>query len=128
MRGRDQGYTILEALCAFAILALLFTSLFGMSAVPLRAADRALTMTEATLFAESKLQEVASLRSPLHESDYGTAVGGALQWRLDAHVIPQLSSAQGLLLQDVRLVVSWQSADGDRDLTFTTRHLGATRQ
>ena len=60
IRGRQRGFTLLEVLVAFTILALIFGALFEVFAGGLTAARQGESYTRAILLAQSKLAEVTA--------------------------------------------------------------------
>lgn len=76
---RRRGFSLLEVLAAFVILALVATALFQMFSGALTNAAAADDWSRAVLFAESRLS-LAANAEPLVESDDGGNEEGGLRW------------------------------------------------
>ena len=125
MSTREEGFTILEALVAFAILAAVLCALYEVSATSLRLIGESSDARRAAMLAQSKLDEIAAIRMPLPPSSGGTFSGSDVTWRMEARDLPSLrAGASSLHLQSVRLTLGWP---GGRPLVVETRHLGADR-
>ena len=79
-RHRTAGFSLLEVLAAFVILALVATALFRLFSGSLSNASAAEEWSRALLLAESQLDLAASAQ-PLKEStERGTDSTGTIQW------------------------------------------------
>lgn len=77
----QHGFSVLEVLVAFIIVALVVTALFQLFGGALRNASGAGDWTRALLVAQSRL-ELAASAQPLREaSDAGTEPDGRIAWR-----------------------------------------------
>lgn len=86
---RSSGFSVLEVLVAFIIVALVVTALFELEGGALRNASGADEWTRALLVAQSRLELEAST-TPLREaSDAGVEPDGKMAWR--ASVTPYIS-------------------------------------
>lgn len=127
MRADDSGFTIVEALVAFAILSVVLMSLYGASGTALHSVGRAQNVDEALLLARSKLAEIAAKGTVVSETSGGAFAGTDKRWKLDAKDIdPQDEGA--LRLQEIHLEIMWQEDGSDRSLAVATRHLGRALQ
>jgi Tfp pilus assembly protein PilV len=125
MTAREQGFTIFEALVAFAILASVISALYAVSATSLRLIGESDRTEQAAMLAQSKLDELASIRSPLPAVETGTFAGGDVAWRVEARDLPSSKAGPTAFhLQAVKLILSWP---GSRPLVVETRHLGTSR-
>jgi general secretion pathway protein I len=75
-----RGFSLLEVLAAFVILALVATSLFGLFSGALGNASAADDWSRALLVAESRLALVAESRPLVEGSGEGTEDDGKLRW------------------------------------------------
>jgi len=128
MNGQ-AGYTILEALCAFAILSFVLVALYEAGGIALRSLDSATAMDRVSLLAQSKLDELASVRDPLPKNAEGSFPGERVRWRYETEEIAPATAGSGSPshLQSVRLVLSWQQGLATRSLAIETRHFGMER-
>ena len=129
MQRGDSGYTVLEALVAFAILSVVLVSLYGAGGTSLLGVDRATRLQSVALLAQSKLDEIAATRALLPESSRGAFANSDVSWKIDAQpALRSQNDTSPLRLQDVHLVMTW--SEGTRTETFDlrTRHLGTVRQ
>ncbi len=80
-KRRTGGFTLLEVLVAFTILAIALTALIQAFSQGLRASTVAEERATAVLVARSKLAEVGS-SIPLEESEQSGGLESGLDWRL----------------------------------------------
>ncbi|HEY1326611.1 MAG TPA: type II secretion system minor pseudopilin GspI [Casimicrobiaceae bacterium] len=75
------GFSLLEVLVAFVILALVVTALFGLFGGALRNASTAEDWSRALLVAESRLAEASSTQPMREGSASGTEANGRITWQ-----------------------------------------------
>src|SRR5512132_1263293 len=138
-RGRPRvkqaaGFSLLEVLVAFVILALVATALFRLFSGALVNAGAADDYSRAALVAQSVLDEASS--PPLREgAKDGTADDGRIKWvaQITPYVAPNVppeleAASQGLPIRLWRIVVdvTFNGANGAaRTITLATMRLGA---
>ena len=133
----EGGFSLLEVLVAFVILALVGTALFRLFGASLNNASLADEYSRAVLYAESQLA-AATVETPLRErSDQGASDDGRYAWstKVEPYALPgatadQERMAQMLPLRPWRLTVtvSWPGDFGSqRSLSLSTVRL-ATKQ
>jgi general secretion pathway protein I len=136
-RTRAAGFSLLEVLVAFVILALVGTALFRLFGASLNNASLADEYSRATLYAESRLA-AAAVETPLREgSDQGASDDRRYAWstKVESYAPPGATAdqervAQMLPLRPWRLTVtvSWPGDFGSqRSLSLSTVRL-AIRQ
>jgi general secretion pathway protein I len=138
-RRLDAGFSLLEVLVAFVILALVATALFRLFSGALTNAGAATDYSRAAMVAQSALEEASM--PPLRESTKeGSADDGRVTWlaQIDRYhppgVSPELEEAsEGLPIGLWRIVVdvSFTGPNGaPRTITLATTRVGAkeTRQ
>jgi general secretion pathway protein I len=129
-RNRTAGFSLLEVLAAFVILALVATALFRLFSGSLSNASAAEEWSRALLLAESQLDLAASAQ-PLKEStERGTDSTGTLQWETSIvaysppDTTPDVERAAELLgtrLLRVTTEVKFPAAvKGERTVTLST--------
>jgi general secretion pathway protein I len=129
MSRSDDGYTLLETLVAFAILATVLVALYAASGTAVRLVDGDTHMRLAALLAQSRLDEIEASHDPLPMSQAGAFAGSGISWRVEARDLPgSAAGLSALRLQDVKLTLSWPQGAGAATLVIVTRHLGAVRQ
>jgi general secretion pathway protein I len=132
-RRRTAGFSLLEVLAAFVILALVATALFRLFSGSLANASAAEEWSRALLLAESQLDLAASAQ-PLKEStERGTDSTGSIQWetRVVAYAPPdagpdaeRAAELLGTRLLRVTTEVKFPGAvKGERTLSLTTVRL-----
>jgi general secretion pathway protein I len=134
-RGRAGGFSLIEVLAAFVILALVGTALFRIFAGALGNASLSDEYSRATLFAESRLAS-PGVETPLREGkQQGTSEDGKYAWTSSIQPYrppgstPDLDAAADLMplrLWRIAVSVSWPgSAGSDRSIALATVRLAA---
>ena len=124
--SRREGFTLLESLLAFAMLALVLTVVFG-SLSRLMLADRRADLTRRTLqMAQSKLNEFG-ITQPLSPGRVKGELDGGFQW--DATVRAMTNEPKGLLQGFwVEVRVSAPQSAGQPAVSATLTTLKLARQ
>jgi general secretion pathway protein I len=114
--GRQRGYTLIEVIVAFALLALALTVLLGSLTNAARQVHWADGASRATLYAQSLLDQ-AGVGVPLQEGTRnGSFENERYRWTMDVrpHVEPNAatitSTADGAQMFEIELDVAWGSA------------------
>jgi len=132
---RQLGFSLLEVLVAFVILALVATALFGLFGGALRNASASEEWSRALLVAQSRLAEAANVQ-PLREGTMaGTEPDGRISWQAvvapyvapDANAdLERASETMTTRLFRVTVDLRYAGDDGrDRTLSLSTVRLGA---
>ena len=116
---REAGFTLLEALIAFAIAALALSALLQGALAGLRATQAASRTEEALARARSRLAALEA--APVAPADRRGDDGGGFAWRL--RVVPVQTSG-GLTLYGVTVAVGWRDGDTPREVRLETQRLG----
>ncbi len=125
----DSGFTIVEALTAMAILAVALVGLYDAGADALNASNHVAKVDRAMLFAQSKLEELALIRTPLPAHDEGEIAESGFQWKLAAEEVPGSRLAlETQVLQSVTLEVNWRDGLNQQSLSVEARHLGVANR
>ena len=121
MRG-ERGFTLIETLVAFAILAVVLVSLYEAMGTGLRGFDRASRADEALLIAQSQLDRLSAQHVLTADLMSGAVEGTPYRWRVDAppatEAEPERLRVSPLRLQRVRLVVSWVDVGRTREIAI----------
>jgi general secretion pathway protein I len=128
-----SGFSLLEVLVAFVILALVGTALFRLFGASLNNASLADEYSRATLYAESRLATAAA-ETPLRErTDQGASDDGRYAWstKVEAYALPGATADQERMAQMVPLrpwrltvTVSWPGDfGGQRSFSLSTVRL-----
>jgi general secretion pathway protein I len=131
---RARGFSLIEVLVAFVILALVATALFRLFSASLNNASAAQEWSRALLVAESRLDAMAAAQ-PLREAfEHGSDAAGRIQWESrvtpfePADVDPDLERAsENLAMRLFRIVVEvkFEGSDGrTRTLSLATMRMG----
>jgi general secretion pathway protein I len=132
-RSRSAGFSLLEVLVAFVILALVGTVLYRLFGASLNNAGLGDEYSRAAVYAESRLA-TAALDLPLREtSDQGTSDDGRYTWssKVENYVPPGTTADQDRLAQllpmrlwRLTVTVTWPGAPGsERSLAISTVRL-----
>ena len=130
LRSWQTGFSLLEVLVAFVILALVGTTLFRLFGASLNNASAADEYSRAAIYAESRLA-LAAVDYPLHEAnDQGTSDDGRYAWssRVEPYVAPGTTDDQARLAQllpmrlwRVSVTVAWPGEGGNqRSISLST--------
>ena len=132
---RERGFSLLEVLVAFVILALVGTALFRLFSGALGNASAADDYSRAVLVAESVLAEAASVQPLREATQQGTVDDGRIEWstRVTPYTAPgvspdteRASESLPLKLFRVSAEVSFPALDGrKRTLALATTRLAA---
>jgi general secretion pathway protein I len=131
----EGGFSLLEVLVAFVILALVGTALFRLFGASRNNASLADEYSRATLYAESRLA-TAAVETPLRErSDQGASDDGRYAWstKVESYIPPGMTADQERLAQmlPVRLwrltvTVTWPTdVGGQRTMVLSTVRLAS---
>jgi general secretion pathway protein I len=116
----ERGFTLVEALIAFAILAIVLVALYETMGTSVSGIGRAGRLDEAVLIAESRLAEIEALRTAPQGEVEGSVEGTAYRWRIepvaDATPEPPEFAASPLRLQKIKLRVLWREGEVKREV------------
>lgn len=119
--GGPRGFTLLEVLIAFAILAIALGAILQSFSQGLRTMSQAERYVQATLLAESKLAEVGA-SIPLEEGEYSGAGGEDTAWRVDIRPYEddaaRIGDLEVIRLYRVEVEVSWEGGVPARIVTL----------
>ncbi len=107
--GRDRGFTLIEVLVAFAILAFTLAAAYGVFADASRAVASGERYGVALALAETRLAEVdAATADDVWDSE--GEFGGAYRWRVETRALPD-GPAENVQLVPVAVsvTVTWES-------------------
>lgn len=125
----ERGFTLIEALMAFAILAVVLVALYEAMGTGLKGFDRAATNEAALLAAQSQLDALAAMPALGQKTLSGTIDGTPFRWRAtqlrDAAGEAEHLRSSPLRLQRLRLVVSWTEGGAERSLAVEKTFLVA---
>ncbi|HVE48752.1 MAG TPA: type II secretion system protein [Casimicrobiaceae bacterium] len=132
---RQRGFSLLEVLAAFVILALIATALFQLFSGALANAGASSEWSRAILVAESRLAAAANAVPLVETTDQGTDDDGRIRWQSRTSVweptdvepeLLKISEAMTTRLYRVEVDVRFPGLAGsDRSLTLSTLRLAA---
>ena len=120
--NRSRGFTLLELLVAFVILALSLGVLLGIFSAGLRNTGMAADYTRAVALAESRLAELG-VTSPLAPGSTEGIHGERFRWRSEVVELDPAAGAEGFdtaRLYRAEVEVSWDSLLGLRTVSLAT--------
>jgi general secretion pathway protein I len=118
----EAGFTLLEALIAFAILAIALAGLLQGALAGLRATQAAGRMEEALARARTRLAALEAM--PIVPGDQRGDDGGGFAWRM--RIVPE-ARAGGLTLYAVTVAIGWRDGGTPREVRLETQRLGPAR-
>ena len=117
----QRGFTLIETLIAFAILAVTLTALFQTAGTSLRGIDTAAEQGRAVLAAQSQLDRILALKR-MPELKTGTVSNSPFTWQLEeisSTKLPanleSLTSARPVF---IRLTVRWNTPRGGKAVSI----------
>ncbi len=126
---RRRGFTLLEVLVAFAVLAVALGVAFEIFAMGLRGARSADALTRAVLIAESRLARVGVETELTPGESEGETDDGTL-WRIEIHDQPAEDGDEERtvtpslpVLRDIIVTVSWGDAASRQSFVLRTSRL-----
>lgn len=121
MRRGEAGFSLLEVLVAFAILALSLGVLMDIFGGGLNNLDQSASYTRAVLVAQSRLAEFGAT-TPLRPGHDEGSIDQTYHWRADVTELQR--SAFGAALYGIHLEVLWGSESRPRKVTLDTMRIG----
>lgn len=118
----ERGFTLIETLVAFAILAVTLTALYASLGTGMRALERAGNAEDAALLAQSKLEEVRIARTLPDEAVSAMFDGTPYRWTLMPVTEPPDPNAPtaAVVPRHLRLSIAWQEDGRTRHLDVDT--------
>ncbi len=126
-RRRSGGFTLLEVLVAFTVLAISLGVLFEIFSTGMRASRSAEQYTRATLLAESKLAAIG-IEVALEEGETTGEYGDGYDWRVTVRPYgvdgPEAEGvAPPIEAYEVVVTVAWGQGSRERSVSLTTLRL-----
>ncbi len=126
---RQRGFTLLEVLVAFAVLAVALGVAFEIFATGLRGARSADALTRAVLIAESRLARIG-VETELTPGESEGETDDGTRWRIDIHDQPaedgddeRVVTPSLPVLLDIIVTVSWGEGAGRQSFVLRTSRL-----
>ncbi len=120
------GFTLIEVLVAFAVLAVSLGVVFQIFSTGTRASRAAEAYTHATLLAESKLAAVG-VEEPLEDGERTGEFDNGFRWRLAVRPYrldgQERDGAAALLAYEIGVTVLWHDGGGPKSVSLTTLRL-----
>jgi general secretion pathway protein I len=125
----DQGFTLIEALVAFVILALGLQAALHVFSGNRRQAEFAQSQRTATMLAQSTLDAIGA-ELPLQRATRAGDLDGGFHWRvvIDEYVDPADGRPVNIAAYNVAVSVSWGKAAPNETVTLRTLRLAPKSQ
>ena len=125
---RDSGFTLLEALIAFAIAALALAALLPMTFDSAARSERATATRVAVMHAESKLAAIGR-ELPLAPGETSGSIDNRYRWsaRIEPAALGPSADGPGFESYDVLVRVLWGDAKNPRSVILRTLRIGPKR-
>ncbi|MDP2827034.1 MAG: type II secretion system protein [Sulfuricellaceae bacterium] len=120
-----RGFSLLEVLVAFVVLALTLSVLMRIFSGGARNAMLANDYSRAVLIAESKLEAVG-IEFPLSAGGASGEVDEKFGWQLSAQLLPDTAPVQGAVangLYQVEVSVTWDESGKQRAISLSSQRL-----
>lgn len=117
---RQSGFTLVEVLIAFAILAVVMVALYEAAGTGLRSFEAAASVERAVLVAQSRMDRIVAQRQ-LPAEAAGTVDGTPFTWQVDVLPLPEgygELKPQSARLQLIRLRIRWPGNQGQRSVAI----------
>jgi len=128
LRNDSKGFTLIEVLVAFAILALTLMVLLQVFGTGLRTVDASERSLMATMLARSLLDDLGA-ETPVVPGERSGEIGEGYRWRMEIvpsrTIAPVRSGDQSQVPYEVRVEVSW---NGRPVTSLTTLRVAAQPQ
>lgn len=124
-RGRQKGFTLLEVLVAFIVFVLIFGAVLDALGMALRNTRRSAEVSEAALWAQSKLDAIGTIEELEDGSDRGE-FNRQFRWQLDIRKqeVPRTDGLSAdsfpVELYRVDLAVTWGEGNQRKEQHFVT--------
>lgn len=132
MRARQQGFTLLEVVIAFVVLALVLTSAFQVFSSGLSRAGLIEERSQALAIAQSRLASAGQEEALKEGESSGESADRKYRWTLRVKLYNEdpapgsLGPQANVVLYRVDSIVAWHSNDGrDQVFSLSTLQLGA---
>ena len=123
--SRERGFTLLEVLVAFIVFVVIFGAVLDALGMAMRNTRRSAEVSEAALWAQSKLDAIGTIEELKEGSDSGE-FNSHYRWQLDVSK-QEVERTDGVSpdsfpveLYRVELVVSWGDRNRRREQNFVT--------
>jgi general secretion pathway protein I len=121
----QRGFTLLEIVAAFVVFAIAFAALIGIAGASLSMARRSTDLTQASLYAQSKLDPLA-VGDKLEQTHESGRFDDRFSFELDVRKMDPPPAEGGVLdtipvdLMRAELTVSWEESHKPRSAKFVT--------
>lgn len=115
--SQQSGFSLVEVLVAFAILALTMTALYQTAGTGIRAYDASARTEQAVLLAQSQMDRIVALRR-LPEQREGAIPGAPYRWSIEELPVAAGASLTAPKYVRVRVRVTWKDAKAEQEISL----------
>ncbi len=122
------GYSLIEVLCAFAILATVLIALYAASGTSLHALGVSAQREHVAILARSKLEELESARGELPARESGRFRDIDVEGLAETRDVTPASAASRFKLQSIHLVLTWPTNGNPTVLQLDAIHIAPVQR
>lgn len=114
MKKGNRGFSLLEVLIAFFILAMGISLIYSIFPLGMRVTRQTQTLSSAAFFAQKKIEELKTAKEPIADS---AGQEGIFNWTVK---VADYTTPENINLKKVQLDIGWLEGSSQRKKTFIT--------
>jgi len=122
-RRRQQGVSLLEALCAISLFAIVSTAIATLAVGSVRSSALSRDSTEAAMLAQWQMEQIRGLDYPSMASTTTSATMAGKTYTVATNVQTDVPAAN---MKDIKVTVSWSAPGGARSYSTESIYVDIT--